>query len=648
MKTGKKAIWNFGAAAFWSACLAAEVAVGLDFLMAVLARPIGLPVFAAVGAGVFAVVLLCPRRMRKTRRPVALGVLLVVALLLLVACGLWRNFSTDGVYALTDTGKAGVYGDKTVMVIVPHEDDELNVAGGVLEEYVRYGSRVYVVFVTNGDICDLGLRRIEEAIACCGSMGIAEEQVIFLGYGDQWAAGGPHLYNGETGVTLTSAVGRTETYGSDAHPAFRTGRSYTVEHFLEDMKDVILTYQPDTIICSDYDSHIDHKAVTLAFEKVMGQILREQPQYAPVVYKAFAYNTSWMAEEDFYAVNILATQNIFTEPYYQDPAIYRWEERVRLPVAADTLSRSMMTTANYRGMYNYGSQNANRRALGMTNSDKIFWQRRTDSLCYDAGVEATSGNAGLLNDFMLLECGDLVGGRAPSDGAWCPERGDTRPEVTVTFPQRRDVAQIVLYDHLSNTDNVLDAVIRFDDGTEIHTGALDADGAATAFAVNRTDVAWFTVTLLRWEGETPGLTEIEAFSTLAQGTDAFIKLTDETGNFVYDYCMDPEGVQSFRLYSYGNVPAFSEENYRVSCEGTGCQAVADGERILVTCPQGESCEVLVESRDGVFSDRVVIRNPGTARRSWMRWMQNAEATVYSVSCRTVTIRTLSWIRRHLL
>lgn len=38
-----------------------------------------------------------------------------------------------------------------VLVIIPHEDDEINVAGSVMYSYVQKGADVYCVFTTNGD-----------------------------------------------------------------------------------------------------------------------------------------------------------------------------------------------------------------------------------------------------------------------------------------------------------------------------------------------------------------------------------------------------------------------------------------------------------------------------------------------------------------
>ena len=47
-----------------------------------------------------------------------------------------------------------VFSDKKVMIIVPHEDDDLNLVSGVIEKYIANGSEILTVFVTNGDFFD--------------------------------------------------------------------------------------------------------------------------------------------------------------------------------------------------------------------------------------------------------------------------------------------------------------------------------------------------------------------------------------------------------------------------------------------------------------------------------------------------------------
>lgn len=642
MKIGWKKLREYIGWVFWTACLAGVVTVAADLVLGYLGKNLSFGRFLALGL-VLTLGLLPWRHLTvRLRRNLALAAVAVTMLIGLAGWGAWRGYAQTLIYAQVDDGKEALYANRQVMVIVPHEDDELNIAGGVLEEYVRYGSQVRVVFVTNGDFEGMGKRRMREAVACAAQMGIPEENVVFLGYGDQWQ-GDVHIYNGKDGQVLTSAAGYQATYGTKNHSAYRENSAYTRENLLEDLQTVIEEYRPDTILCSDYDSHIDHQAVTLAFEKVMGRLLAAEPDYTPVVCKAFAYNTAWFAERDFWGENLSATQNIYAEPYNQEPAIYRWEDRMRLPVCADTLSRSLITTGNFRGMCCYVTQNFRDRADAMTNSDKVFWQRRTDSKCYRAEISTSSGDGALLHDFMLLECNDLASGRAPYDGVWVPETEDPQATATVTFPEETELAKICLYDNPDAGENVLDALITFDDGTQLRTGPLDPGGAATEVMVDKARVKWFSVQLTQREGEMAGLTEIEAYAAQSQGQSAFVKLTDSDGNFLYDYWTAADGVETLALYTAGN----AMEEWTLTCEGEDCQAVLEQGRITVSCPEGKSCTVTVASPDGTLCDSVVLRNPGISARKRVALLQRFEQRLINNFRDTVTSRCLFWAEKKL-
>lgn len=448
--------------------LAGEITLLADLLAAVLAKPISFPVFLAVGGAAMVGLLAAVKFSNRGRLILALALPAGALGVFLVGRAVWAGY----IYDTADSGKAALYADRNVLAIVPHEDDELNIAGGVLEEYTRYGSQVRVVFVTNGDYYDKGLQRIHEAIAVCADMGIPEENVIFLGYGDQWAEGGPHIYNAQGDQPMASFAGYCQTYGTASHPAWQDGRVYTRDTLLEDMESVILEYRPDTILCIDYDSHIDHRAVSMFFEEAMGNILAREEGYQPLVYKAFAYKTAWYAPADFWeGDNLGATSDIYTGEDPQAPAIYPWADRLRLPVGAGSLSRLLLATGNYHAMNIYVTQHDLRaNAACMTNSDKVVWQRRTDSLLYQGTLTVTSGDGGKLTDFKLLDCADLVGEALPYDGAWTPAAEDAAPTIRVELAEKSDIAQLVLYDHPDPEQNITALDITFDDGTTLPVG----------------------------------------------------------------------------------------------------------------------------------------------------------------------------------
>lgn len=629
------------ASVFFSAFFAAEITVVADAVSALLGHSLSLPVYLVIWLAAGIAIQICPLLSLKRKRWISLISLAAILPVMLAGFCCWLAFSKNAVYTEVDDGKASMFAEKKGMLIVPHEDDDINVLGGVMDEYIKYGSELYVVFVTNGDYEGLGEIRIGEAIAYCGRVGIPEDHVIFLGYGDQWADGGPHLYNAEPGAVLRSFVGYKATYGTEAHPAYHNGNSYTVENLKADLESVILEYKPDILFCSDYDSHIDHKATTLMFEKVMGDILRSNSDYRPEVFKGFAYSTAWYSEEDFYEMNILSTQNIYENPYPQEPGVYRWQDRVRLPVSASTLSRSLMTTDAYEGMRIYASQKMAFHALQIANGDKVFWQRSTESMCYTAEISVSSGSGAVLNDFMLLENNNLTDTeRMPYDGVWIPEEADEQPTVTVKFPEKTELFSIVLYDHPAKDRNVLNAVIRFDDGTEIETGALDPAGAASEFIVEKTGVGAFEVILTASEGTGAGLTEIEAFARQTVKNGKLIKIMDADENFVYDYCIDSSGRQEFFLYAYGDVPEINAENYAVSCTNEKCRAALKDGKLIVECPTGETCVVRISCESEDLSDSIFLQNPGALQRGWMERMQTLEDRSYYLLRTMVTCRAV--------
>ena len=592
---------------FLGGMLAAELAVVLDLILVVNGRTQSVPEFAAILAGLFLLLCLVPWRYRKWKKTMVWGILAVALVSGVAGFFCWRGVSEGSIYASRDQGKGQLYGNKNVMLLVPHQDDDINVLGGVMEEYVKYGSEVRVVFSTNGDYAGLAETRFREALSALGNVGIPEENVIFLGYGDQWDAAGPHLYNASSGEVMTSHLGRRSTYGTAAAGVYREGQPYTIDNFLQDIHDVILEHRPDVIYCVDYDYNIDHRALSHAFEKVMGRILREEPAYRPLVLKGYAYNTAWEAVNDFYGENLQATRNAYSYPDNPVPEVYHWTDRVRLPIHGEGLSRSLFTAELYKTLDRYESQGAGIHGTRIFNADKVFWQRRTDSLCTDARIRVSSGNGELLNDFMLLECHDLLNG-LPYDGVWIPEGQGT---ASVIFDAPAAVSSVVLYDHPDGSKNVINARIDFDDGTSVETGPLYPNGAATVIPVETGTVSSFTVTLLDVQGEA-GLTEIEAFTEADPWAPEFVKIMDEKENFVYDYWIDPSGKQTFELYDPSNMAG----EFQVACDNSGCTVEVREGKISVECPAGESCTISVTGETGEELDSACIRNPGGLERGW--------------------------------
>src|SRR5262252_5890272 len=79
---------------------------------------------------------------------------------------------------------------KTLLVIAPHPDDEALMASGIMYSALSRGDMVKVVVMTNGDAggpvpsTSLGITREGETVTGMSTLGLGEQNVIFLGYGD--------------------------------------------------------------------------------------------------------------------------------------------------------------------------------------------------------------------------------------------------------------------------------------------------------------------------------------------------------------------------------------------------------------------------------------------------------------------------------
>lgn len=553
-----------------------------------------------------------------------ISLILVIAVMFsCLACfGIYRIYAGKTDYSIMGNYYAG-FSDKRVMVVVPHQDDDINLVGGVIENYIESGSEVYPVFITNGDAIGKGEQRLAEAINCWSALGVPEDHVFFLGYGDTWAKDGPHIYNAEDNRTMISADGRDQTYGIPGHPAYHNGNAYTRQNLLRDLVSVILEIKPDVIFASDYDAHQDHRATSLFFEKAMGIILREHTDYHPIVYKGYAYTTAWEAKDDFYSINIRSTTNASLEEGEKEYSVYNWEDRVRFPVSEQTLSRSVFRSSTYDHLACYASQYATSKAVNIINGDKVFWQRRTDSLLYNANLSVTSGEKEHLLDFCILDSSDVLNSRhGPFDGVWTPDLQDSEKTITVDLPEKDRLAAIVLYDNPSPDNNILNAVIRFDDGTVLQTGALNSNGAATTVSVDKADVKSFSITIAEYKGAMPGLAEIEAFSSATQDDVPFIKMIDENGDFAYDYYTDKD-VTEFGVYSNADIPALSSDSYRVSCDHVSCDVqIIDG-KLRVTCPAGEECRITLSLNENV-SDTIRVYHANAIENAGLHLFQTIE------------------------
>lgn len=67
---------------------------------------------------------------------------------------------------------------KKILIIVPHEDDEICLSGGILASINNKDTKI--VYVTNGNYIYDSKIRYNEALKSCKELGINREKIIFL------------------------------------------------------------------------------------------------------------------------------------------------------------------------------------------------------------------------------------------------------------------------------------------------------------------------------------------------------------------------------------------------------------------------------------------------------------------------------------
>lgn len=340
---------------------------------------------------------------------------------------------------------------KRAVVVVPHQDDEILTGGAALVELIR--SRDWetdVIYTTNGDSRGAWEAEIRMQDACrvLQFLGMSRDHIHFLGYANRWQ-GDMHIYNAIHGETLTSRIGRDETYGTKEIPdsCFKrenVHHKYTRKNLKEDLKGLLGEILPDLCIVIDLDKHEDHRACSLLFEECMGEILKELQGYKPLVLKKFAYTGVWKGEKDYWKMphRPTALQEELPNPFL------KWNERLQFAVPEDCNTKLLRKNTLFKASKLYRTQYVWTRAAGYLNDDICFWQRNSNNLALRASMKASSGNVECLKDFKIVDSTDI---RDSIEwefdaGIWSPEENDVKKEIMITFSDPVLARYFIIYE----------------------------------------------------------------------------------------------------------------------------------------------------------------------------------------------------------
>ncbi len=523
-----------------------------------------------------------------------------------------------------------LFDEKNVMVFVPHQDDDINLVGGLIEQYTENDSQVTVVFTTNGDSFKIGELRATEVTKVLTSLGVKKENIYYLGFGERWTSqmiDGKkigHIYDStDPNFVWTSLYGAKATYDMKSIKSYLK-LPYTRNNYVHSIESIIEEKMPDTVFAVDFDSHMDHRASGLLFEEAMCEVLRKYPNYKPTVYKGFCYGTAWSAVEDLYDnINLQSTKKPKDSVWNNTAFCYDWENRVRFPVSRAALKPLFLGNSIYESLDGYSSQHASVRVPNVLNGDKVFWERRTDSLLYNAEVFVGNKKTFLLNDFKLKDFDSITDDPLTNTGV----EYLNNERIYIRINGRVKANSIYLYDNCDKNQNILEGYISFSDGSRINFNELAKDGSPTKLLFKERDVSWLEIVVTKVEGNLYGLSEIELYydeDNSDEEKDKFIMAVDSTDNFVYDYIVCGDKPLELKLYSFPNRNPLSEKDVKITYDSTEKELSYNWENdtLVINCKKGNKCKITV-SKDNL-NTTFTVYNVSKIRYLCTKLLRNLE------------------------
>lgn len=481
-----------------------------------------------------------------------------------------------------------------ILILAPHPDDEINIAGNMILNMATAKAEVFVAYSTDGGLEVPAEVRAREAVEALKILGVPHEKIIFMGYGD--------------GQKLSE---------------------HTRKNFKRDLKNLLLELRANIIFCVDFDSHADHRTLSILFEEVLGEILSERSDYRPEVYKKFAYATAFTAAPDFYATNLRATKKPKlgeTDTYdfdFIDRANYLWEQRVRFPVPETCRQTILKDNPLAEAIFAHKSQRNQWNALRILNSDEIFFERRTDSLTFAAKVTATSGDASKVKDFKIIDTKNVnVSPAQIENNLWQPV--DDKKKIFFEWNEPAQVQRIVIYGNpldnvpekislrleLTDAQAVIDKAGIYLDNVKKICAELPSRGRPLILDIEKIFVTRAEISAVD-VGKNFGLAEVEFFANAEplHKIQPFIKITAKD-NFIYNYAVPYEVDKiSLGLYRF-HVDAPVKISAIAGDENILSEVVTDDELILNF---GKATEIVVTAEvigDPTIYDRVIVRRIG--------------------------------------
>ena len=233
--------------------------------------------------------------------------LFMVALVLLSAgCAGIQKFDSARVGSFAELG--AFKKNERILILAPHPDDEAIACAGIIQKALKAGAQVRIVYLTNGDHNELafivyekrivmrqgafvymGQMRQKESIKAMKFLGLAEKDLVFLGYPD-YGTFEIFCKYWQTEKPFRDRLTRISSVPYKGNPSY--GARYVGENILVDLTKQILDYQPDKIFVSHpADVNVDHKTLYLFLQVALSDL--EARMVKPEIYPYLVHYVGW-------------------------------------------------------------------------------------------------------------------------------------------------------------------------------------------------------------------------------------------------------------------------------------------------------------------------------------------------------------------
>lgn len=214
-----------------------------------------------------------------------------------------------------------------VLILAPHPDDEVLGCGGIIQEAVAKHLPLRIVFLTYGDnnqwsflvyrkhpvldptaVRRMGLIRHDEALVAAQALGVAPEQLTFLGYPD---FGTMQMWKSHWGDRPPFASMLTRVTAVPYPNALHPGAPYTGESILADLTAILREFRPTKAFVSHSGDHMpDHAALYLFTQVALWDL---DGELRPTLYPYLIHFRRWPARRGFRPDDPLSPPALFRD-----------------------------------------------------------------------------------------------------------------------------------------------------------------------------------------------------------------------------------------------------------------------------------------------------------------------------------------------